>query len=52
MLKNREDSLDFFFILLLLDYQNPLLTLQWKVLETGSAPLALCGTKNFENVVC
>lgn len=51
MLKNREEG-RFGDIRVFPDYQNPLLIVQWMVLETGGSPLALRGTKNFENVVC
>lgn len=34
------------------DYQNRLLMVRRMVLGTGGSPLALRGTKHFENVVC
>lgn len=45
VLKNREEG-RFGDIRVFPDYQNPLLIVQWMVLETGGSPLALRGTKN------
>lgn len=53
VLKKRKEDLDLKSIIWgLPNHQNPLLIVQRTVLATGGSPLALRGTKNFENVVC